>query len=416
MRIRSPLAIVALLTGLNLLNYLDRYVVNAVSPRIQHAFGLPDARTGWVMSAFMLGYFLTSPAFGALGDRRPRRGLIAGGVVVWSLATVGSGLAVGFASLIVARIAVGVGEACDATLSPTIIDDVASPGAKARALAIFYAAMPVGAALGYIVGGQLEGAFGWRSAFFVAGAPGLVLALLVLCVDEPPRRPSTEDTPPAGVRAGTLFAIPTYRDAVLGYVAYTFGLGAFAAWAPTYLEARLALPLPTADFWLGVTLAVTGFAGTLVGGVLADRWPGPDRIVANLGLCAVSTALAAPFALATLLAGSPTGFFAATAAAEFLLFVSTAPVNAALLDAVPRDLRASAMATSIFAIHLFGDFVSPPAIGRISDLLRASAPGATNAGDSLRTAMLVLPAALALGAALWWRGARARRARRAAST
>lgn len=414
MRIRSPRAILSLLTGLNLLNYLDRYVVNAVSPRIQHAFALPDAQAGWVMSAFMLGYFLTSPAFGALGDRRPRTGLIAAGVTVWSLATVGSGLAVGFASLIVARIAVGVGEACDATLSPTIIDDVAQPGAKARALAIFYAAMPVGAALGYIVGGQLEHLSGWRSAFFVAGAPGLLLALLVLCIDEPPRRPATEDAPTAGLRAAALLAIPTYRDAVLGYVAYTFGLGAFAAWAPTYLEVRLALPLPTADLWLGAILAVAGFAGTLIGGVLADRWPGPDRVAANLGLCAVATGLAAPFALATLLAGSPTGFFAATAAAEFLLFVSTAPVNAALLAAVPRDLRASAMATSIFAIHLFGDLVSPPAIGRISDVLRASAPGATDGGASLRTAMLVLPAVLALGAALWWRGARRARGRASA--
>jgi MFS family permease len=92
--------------------------------------------------SFMLGYFLTSPAFGVLGDRRPREALIAGGVLVWSLATAASGLAVGFASLLAARIVVGVGEACDATLSPTIIDDLTDPEFKSRALAVFYAACP----------------------------------------------------------------------------------------------------------------------------------------------------------------------------------------------------------------------------------------------------------------------------------
>ena len=408
MRIRSRLAIIWLLTGLNLFNYLDRYVVNAVSPRIQATFALSDSRTGWVMSAFMLGYFLTSPAFGVLGDRRPRKALIAGGVLVWSLATAASGLAVGFASLLAARIVVGVGEACDATLSPTIIDDLADVRFKSRALAVFYAAMPVGAALGYVAGGQLEHLFGWRSAFYLVGVPGLVLALLVLLIEEPARRTATEDTRRTGFPVGKLLAIATYRDAVLGYVAYTFALGAFAAWAPKYLEERLSLPLRTADFWLGATLAVTGFAGTLIGGVIADQWPGADRVVANLKVCAVFTALAVPFALAALLTSSAAVFFAATGAAEFFLFVSTAPVNAALLGSVPRELRASAMATSIFAIHLFGDLVSPPVIGKISDLVRAAARQEMAAGHSLRTALLVLPAVIALGAALWWRGARGR--------
>ena len=117
--------------------------------------------------------------------------------------------------------------------------------------------------------------------------------------------------PRAGFPIATLLTIPTYRDAVLGYVAYTFGLGAFAAWAPRYLEERLVLPLHTADLWLGMILAVTGFTGTLVGGIIADRWPGADRAAANLKVCAVFTALAVPFALATLLTGSAAVFFAA---------------------------------------------------------------------------------------------------------
>lgn len=409
MKIRNRLVIVWLLTGLNLFNYVDRYVVNAVNPRIQDAFTLSDARAGWVVSAFMLGYFVTSPLFGALGDRWARRGLIALGVFVWSLATAASGFAAGFLSLIAARIFVGVGEASYATLSPTIIDDLSGPAQKNRFLAIFYAAIPVGSALGYVLGGQIEHMFGWRAAFYVAGAPGLALAVLCLLIDEPART-STASAHHASFLSsvGKLLAIPMYRFAVLGYIAYTFALGAFAAWAPKYLDSRLGLPLHVADHWLGVILALTGFAGTALGGWLGDRWRGGggDRTRASLQVCAIFTALAAPFALLTLLAGSPTLFFASIGVTEFFLFVSTAPVNAALLGSVPASLRASGMAMSIFAIHLFGDLISPPMVGSISDLVRGGADPHADAGHSLQTAMFLLPAMIALGAALWWLGSR----------
>ena len=201
-----------------------------------------------------------------------------------------------------------------------------------------------------------------------------------------------------------LFASRGYRYAVLGYIAYTFALGAFAAWAPKYLEARLGMELKTADFWLGVILASTGFAGTAVGGLLGDRWPGSDRTRATLKLCAVATAIAAPFAALTLLADTPALFFAAIGVTEFFLFVSTAPVNSALLGSVPSELRASAMACSIFAIHLFGDLISPPAIGTLSDAIRGSS--VSDHGASLRSAMFLLPVMIAAGAALWGWGGR----------
>ncbi len=158
--IQSRLAILAILTALNLVNYLDRFLVMAVSPRIQESLGLDDAQTGWVATAFMLGYFVTSPIFGYLGDRYPRKGLIAAGVAVWSLATVLSGLAPTYGAMIAARVAVGVGEASYATLSPTIIDDISTSSSKNRMLSIFYVAIPVGSALGFIVGGLLEHRFG----------------------------------------------------------------------------------------------------------------------------------------------------------------------------------------------------------------------------------------------------------------
>src|SRR5260221_5022512 len=182
MRIKNPYVILALLSGLNLVNYLDRSLVSAVGPKLQQDLGLRDVEFGVVIQAFMLGYFATSPFFGALGDRFRRRELIALGVATWCLATAGSGLMKTFATMVAARVLVGVGEASYATLAPTIIDDLAKPAAKNRWLAIFYVAIPVGSALGYILGGQLEHAFGWRSAFFIAGGPGILLAVAALFI------------------------------------------------------------------------------------------------------------------------------------------------------------------------------------------------------------------------------------------
>jgi MFS family permease len=394
MRIRSPYAILALLSGLNLVNYLDRYIVAAVGPKLAEELGLSDSKFGFVVTAFMIGYFATSPIFGALGDRFPRKGLIALGVAVWSLATVGSGLTETFAAMIASRVVVGVGEASYATLAPTIIDDLAEPAKKNRWLAIFYVAIPVGSALGYLVGGQLEHAFGWRSAFFIAGGPGLVLALLALAIEEPKRVMRTKDAgASANFRATAvrLFRIPLYRDTVIGYTAQTFALGGFAAWAPKYLYQVIGLDLKTADYWFGLILVVTGLLATFVGGQLGDRWPGEDRARANLRVCAMSTAIGVPFAALCLVTSSAVGFFAAIAAAEFAIFLSTSPVNAVILGSVPSELRASAMATSIFAIHLLGDMISPPLIGAISD------------ASSLRLGMVVLPVALGAATLVWWR-------------
>ncbi len=405
MRIKNPYVILALLSGLNLVNYLDRSLISAVGPKIQEDLTLSDLQFGLVIQAFMWGYFVTSPVFGALGDRFRRRELIALGVATWSLATAGSGLMKTFAAMIAARLIVGVGEASYATLAPTIIDDLAAPSAKNRWLAVFYVAIPVGSALGYMLGGQLEHSYGWRSAFFIAGGPGLLLALLALFIDEPKRAtraegskgaPTSADRTPKAVESRgvwlRLIGIDVYRDAVIGYAAMTFALGGFAAWAPKYLYRELHMELKTANYWFGLILVVTGLLATFVGAQLGDRFPGQDRARANLRLCAISLLVSVPFSVLCLLADSPLGFFASIAAAEFAIFLSTSPINVVILQSVPKELRASAMALSIFAIHLFGDLVSPPLIGQISD------------SSSLKNAMFVLPIALALGTIAWWRG------------
>jgi MFS family permease len=393
-RIDNPYLILGLLSGLNLVNYLDRQLVAAVGPRLQQDLGLSDPQFGLVVTAFMLGYFLTSPVFGVLGDKHPRRGLIAIGVAAWSIATAASGLANGFAAMIAARVVVGVGEASYATLAPTIIDDLAKPAVKNRWLGIFYVAIPVGSALGYLLGGKLEDAYGWRSAFFIAGGPGILLAVLALFIREPPRKPrETSQAKASTAMFGKLVKIPIYRSAVIGYVAQTFALGGFAAWAPQYLSRHYGMELKSADFWFGLILVVTGLSATFVGAWLGDKLGGEDRARVNLRLCAVTTLLGVPSAFLCLWAGSPLGFFAGIAVAEFAIFLSTSPINVVILQGVPEEFRASAMALSIFAIHLFGDLISPPLIGAISQR------------SSLQTGMFILPAALFVAALSWWRGA-----------
>ncbi|HVH45890.1 MAG TPA: MFS transporter [Labilithrix sp.] len=416
--IRRPGAILALLTGLNLLNYLDRLVVSAVLPKLQEELALSNFQGGLLATVFLVGYFVTSPIFGALGDRLPRKGLIAAGVLVWSAATIASGFATGLWSLLLARALVGVGEASYATLAPTIIDDVTPTDRKGRALAVFYIATPVGAALGYLVGGFVESRWGWRSAFFVAGGPGVLLALVCLLVAEPARKLATEKANIVrDVRK--LAQMDLYRKAVLGYCAYTAAIGAFSYWAPKFLYARYGMSLAAANFRFGLITVVGGAVGTIIGGRWADRTsvagaagakaedarayrddPAAvrargleaerSRVGALLRLCATGSAIGAPLAVACFLSPSPTAFFVLVFFAITFLFLNTSPINAVVLQAVPTELRASAMALTIFAIHVFGDLWSPPLVGLLADHL------------PIQIAMMTLPLAIGLSAWLWW--------------
>lgn len=404
--IRSRHGLLLLLTALNLVNYIDRFIIMAVSPKIQESLELTDAQIGLVISVFMFGYFLSSPIFGWLGDRYPRKGLIAAGVVVWSVATVSSGLAGSLVAMLLTRVVVGVGEASYATMSPTLIDDVTTPAEKSRWLAVFYAAIPVGAALGFLLGGFIEHHADWRMAFFVAGGPGVVLALLVLLIEEP-KRGRAEREPPRPWRVGyaLLARNRTYVHVVLGYIAQTFALGGFTAWAAPFLYRKLCLELRDADFYFGGVTVVTGLVGTVMGGLIADRTPGEDRARACLRVCAYSSAIAAPLALAAFFMSSVLGFFVALGACQLAIFVSMSPTNAALLSTVPSWLRATAMAASIFMIHLLGDLISPPLIGAVSDRFGDSAARCSG-GAGLQLGMYLLPAALAVSALFWWRGSR----------
>src|SRR5512140_994531 len=314
--IRRPQTILALLTALNLLNYLDRLVVSAVLPKVRDELHLSNFVAGSLATVFLLGYFVTSPIFGALADKGARKGLIALGVAVWSVATFASGLAGGAASLVGARAMVGVGEASYATLAPTIIDDAAPVDRKGRWLAVFYVAMPIGSALGYLVGGFVEKHWGWRHAFYVAGGPGIVLAAVCLLIKEPVRNKLAAKADIVG-NAAKLWAARLYRRGVLGYCAYTFAIGGFSFWAPTFLHDRYGLELAAANFKFGLITVVAGAIGTALGGTWADRAlrrvgatddAGIARV--NLRVCALGSLVGVPLSVGCFLAPTANVFFA----------------------------------------------------------------------------------------------------------
>ena len=294
------------------------------------------------------------------------------------------------------RVLVGVGEASYATISPSYISDTFEPARRNNALTIFYMAIPVGAALGNIIGGLISAHFGWRHAFIWAGAPGLVLALLLLPFKEPRRGEaegragSAEFTrKPAALDVLKLIRIPEYALVVTGYTAYTFALGAFGLWGPTFLHRVHGVAEKTAATFFGGVLVVAGLIGTLAGGFAATAWQKRNRSGYAWTL-ALSVLAAVPVSVGAFVVADKGIAMVCLALAMFLLFLPTGPVNTLIIETVPVNLRASAMAVSIFTIHLFGDMWSPEIVGRFSD-----------AWGSLQKAVLILPGALLVGAVLW---------------
>src|SRR5436190_6229314 len=232
--------VVIILTLMNLLNYLDRWVPSVVKDLFKSDLKLTDAQTSLPLTGFIFIYMLTSPIFGALADRWPRKVLIAAGVGLWSLATGAAALAVGFWTFLLARALVGVGEAAYATLSPALISDFYPPDRRNRILTFFYVAIPVGAALGFVLGGFLGQYLGWRAAFLICGLPGLALAGMALTMRDPGRGRYDSDatqTPPPWTKAvGLLLKNREYVLAVAGYAAVTFASGALADWFPVFLQ------------------------------------------------------------------------------------------------------------------------------------------------------------------------------------
>jgi MFS family permease len=390
----------AILTFINLFNYVDRWIVAAVVEPIKKDLGLTDTQMGIIGAGFIVVYALASPIFGSLGDKKKRPPLIAIGVGIWSLATGLAGFARGFLSLFLTRSTVGVGEAAYGTIAPALLSDQFPYEKRGRVMAIFFSAIPVGAALGYVIGGLAEKYFGWRAAFWIAGFPGVLLAILVLFVKDPPRGQNdtgvmhaAKKNVVAAYRA--LFRNSPYVLTVLGYAAYTFALGGLGFWMPAFLERARGMSRSDATVTFGSIVVVTGFLGTALGGWLGDFFLKKNR-QAYLWVSGIATLLAAPLTFAGLWYHDKSVYLTAIVIAEVLIFMSTGPINSAIVNAVSPLERATAVGLSVFLMHLLGDIPSPPLIGRLSDV------------SSLEKAFLIVPVAVLIAGLIWtyaaWRG------------
>jgi MFS family permease len=457
----------AILSLVNFLNYIDRQVLPAVAPLMlkDPQLKLTHAELGYIEAALLLSFTVLAPLFGRLGDRRSRTKLMASAAVIWSVATALSGwvdrlpflpsgvqlhlpwinftLAMSGAALALClvRAIVGVGESSYSTITPSLIADYFPPQRRATALGVFQAAIPLGFALGFVIGGGLAYFFGWRMAFMIVGVPGIITAAIVWRLREPVRGATDEPAHATAleeieldqvetaaelqVKSGevqesfvrTAWRILSTRDWILstaGYTALTFALGAFATWATVLLVEDKKMSATNAAITLGVVTLLGGAVGTFGGGWLSDRLIA-RRHNAYFLVCAVATLLGILPTCLALSSDDARIYLPAIFLAVMLLFISNAPFHAILVNSVPTLVRATAVALNIVIIHTFGDAISRAAVGVISDSLSAGhlstlaalakVLGIDAAQQHLSAALLVAPAALVISTIFFFWGA-----------
>jgi MFS family permease len=361
-----PRATLVLLTALNLLNYIDRSVLNAVQPLIQNEFHVSDAQIGRLTTVFLIFYTLAAPLMGPLADRYSRRLIIGLGAFAWSGATLLTAVTHSYDALLVRHTLVGVGEASFVTISPTVVADLFPESMRGRVLGFFYLAIPVGFALGYPIGGYFGTHYGWRAPFLLAGIPGFILGALVFFMPEPSRGQfdSLQETPERGSVRG-LVHNPAFLTATLGMAMMTFAQGGLLVWMPTFLSRMRGYTLLQANNIFGLIIAIDGTVASLAGGWLGDRLLRRTRSAYYL-VSAASMGLGIPVMMVALFNRGP-AMVPGIALSGFLLLLNTAPLNAAVINSVGAHIRATAIAVNLFVIHFLGDAFSPWLIGKVSD-------------------------------------------------
>lgn len=361
-------AALVLLLAINLFNYIDRQILAALEPQIRATFFAANdvnamTKTGALGMVFLVTYMFSAPLLGWLSDRFSRWLIIGTAVILWSLASGASGLAATFAILVATRVFVGIGEGGYGPAAPTILADLFPIENRGRILAIFCAAIPVGSALGYVLGGFINAHLGWRWAFYLVAPPGLLLGALCFFQRDPRglgittqkrQRPGWEDYK-------TILRTRSYLFNCAAQTAMTFALGGLAFWTPAYLQFRNQPATSVIGF--GIITVSAGLISTLLGGLVADRlrtrFPGSYFLVSGIGML-----VAFPLFLAVLYTPFPTAWFFMFFAI-FFVFLNTGPSNTALANVCLPSVRATAFAANIFVIHLLGDAAAFPTIGYI---------------------------------------------------
>jgi MFS family permease len=416
------------LFAMNLLNYIDRYSFFAVGSQIKRELSIDDKWFGVLGGSFMIVYTIISPLMGWLGDRYNRRMILAGGVGLWSVATVGTAFSTDFYHMFFWRALLGVGEASYGVIAPALISDLFSVERRGRAMGIYYLALPIGTALGFIIGGSVASYWNWPAVFFVVGLPGLIAALVGLVIVDPGRGASEGKvaTRAMGPKLGDyleLFKTRTFLYNTAGMAAATFATGAYAAWGSIFYQRVRGMSLREATVSIGILLAAAGLVGISLSTVFTDLLRKVTRRAYMLLPCMVVLG-AVPLGVLGILDPDRTTSLTFLFAASVLMAMVLGPSNTVTANVVSANHRATGFALFIFLIHLFGDISSPILLGWISDafgsdLVTNSAmgrflqsvgagPTADESGQltNLTVAMLVVGPVLLLGGILFLIGSR----------
>ena len=397
MRSKSVGPALAVLFLVNVLNYYDRQTLAAILEPLRHEFSLSDTQLGGLFTLFTIVFALAGLPLGKLADTRSRRGLLAGGIAVWTGLTGLAGLATSYALLLCTRLGVGIGEAVCTPAAVSWIGDLVPAARRARAMAGFMMAVPVGIMLSSAIGGPVAQAHGWRMALVLAAIPGLALVPAVLWLREPGRPP----LPAAGARVAALPGV-FWWIAASGAVV-NFALYSFSTFLPAFLTRYHGMSVARAGIWTGIGSGVSGILGAAAAGLLGDRVTNRLWLAAGASLVAAGPVYAA----IRMPAGSAAAAVWLAMSGYGLLQMYYGLVYAAIQDAVGPAMRGRAMAVYFVVTYLGGASWGPLVTGRLSDFLahRSGLAAEASRAVGLHDAMYVIPAlAVVLAAVLWQAG------------
>jgi MFS family permease len=390
----------------NVLNFYDRQALGAVTEPLRREFHLSDTQLGALTTTFTVLYALAGVPLGRLADTWSRRRLLAIGTAVWAGLTGLGGLAASYGMLLATRLGVGIGEAVCAPAATSWIGDVVPPERRARAMAWFMMAVPVGGMLSFAVTGPVAQAHGWRVALALAALPAVALVPALLRLKDPAA--AGQPLPSTRKRGGYPAWPPAFWWIVASGAVVNFMLYSFSTFLPAFLTRFHGLSVGRAGFWTGIGSGVAGILGALAAGALGDRVSG-NRGRGRMLLSGGAALLAAPLAFCAirLPAGRAALAIPLIMAAYGLLQSYYGLVYAAMQDIVAPGLRGAAMGTYFMAMYLCGASFGPLVTGGLSDHFARAAAGVgavteTARALGLRQAMYLIPAlSLALAVVLW---------------
>lgn len=411
----------AVLFAINTMNFFDRQILGAVGETVKNQLELSDTALGTLGTAFIVLYAVIGVPLGRLTDKVTRTKILSAGVTVWSIFTVLSGLATTYTHLFLARLGVGVGEASCAPAASSLIGDLFPATKRAKALAVFMLGLPIGVALSFAVSSWFAQQFGWRSAFLLAGIPGLICAALALAVREPKRGGAETHNISTQKREGSpyllVLSIPTMWWIILSGALHNFNMYAIGSFLSPFLQRVHRISEFEAGLVAMVTFGLAGIPGLMIGGALGDSIT-KKRPNGRMLVAAIAIAISAPFHFFAL--QTPVGSVAAYTVLMSLgcasMYVYFSTVYSTIQDVIEPSLRGTAMALYFFAMYVLGAALGPLGMGALSDYyFRQAAAGlpvaemtrqqlAPYIAEGLHSALYIIPVLGVLLAAVLFAG------------